>query len=140
MQKKIIGKLENLALYEQAIIDLQIRVGELETALLQAKKLQVAILNFTDSDLAMELKKMGAKIINVPVEEIAGTSKYASLALMRQCIAYILHTKYKYSYQHIGKVLNRHHSTIIHSVRRFRDLLFTKDDLAVSYFKGLSIE
>jgi len=140
MQKKIIGRLESLALFEQAIIDLQTRVGELETALLQAKKLQFAIVNFTDSDLAMELKKMGANILNVPVEAISGRLQTAQISLMRHCIAYILFTKYRYSYEHIGKVLNRTHSTVIHSVRRFGELLFKRDDLAVSYFKSLSVE
>jgi chromosomal replication initiation ATPase DnaA len=147
MQKKIIGRLENLALYEQAIIDLQIRVGELETALLQAKKkdksknakiAKIRIVKFERSDLSKEFIRAGAEFINVPAEILISKKRIREIVIMRHCIAYLLKTKHEYSYQHIAKTLNRTHTTIMNSVRVFSDLLFTKHDLALRYFKFLT--
>jgi Bacterial dnaA protein helix-turn-helix len=57
-----------------------------------------------------------AAVLDIPVDRILCRSHQWHLVEAREVIAFILHPNYSFS--QIGRILNRHHTTILHSVRQ----------------------
>lgn len=63
-----------------------------------------------------------------PMEKIIGQDRYRPILIARQIYIYFLRKKLKMTYQHIGKILDRDHTTIIHSVSKVDELLEVGDE------------
>jgi chromosomal replication initiation ATPase DnaA len=56
---------------------------------------------------------------SVPIDEIKGRRRTARVVQARKALMLLLHEQ-GFSYPRIGAVLGRHHSTVIHGVRRMQ--------------------
>ena len=61
---------------------------------------------------------------NVPLEKIKVNNRKAQVIRAKQFTAYFLKREiYKITLEEIGKVFNRDHATMIHSIRKINDLI-----------------
>lgn len=72
-------------------------------------------------------------VLNVSVEDILGTSRNRKLVAQRRMIIWYLHTELEMGCSDQGKLLNRNHATILHSIKRMKDELFLYKDTQEEY-------
>ena len=58
-----------------------------------------------------------SKYFDVPIAGITGPARYSKNVMARQIAQYILRTKMKMPYKPIGRLFNRDHTSVIHSVK-----------------------
>ena len=69
-----------------------------------------------------DIKEICAKTLGVSVEEIESRKRTQDVALARQC-AIFFSRKQGYKVEELGKVFDRNHSNISHTVNKIHDLL-----------------
>lgn len=80
--------------------------------------------------------------LNVSDREIRSSVRTRKLATKRQIVSHILINKYKAKLTEVGRILNRHHATIIYSCDTASDLLVadkifkTKYNSTINYLKS----
>jgi chromosomal replication initiator protein len=57
------------------------------------------------------------RVFGVEMDQLAGPSRLANVALARQAVYYVLRHNRRLSYLQIAMQMNRDHSTVIHGVR-----------------------
>ncbi|MFW6120199.1 MAG: chromosomal replication initiator protein DnaA [Petrotogales bacterium] len=72
------------------------------------------------------------KLINVERKMIFGKSRRKDVVLARQILIYILKKEFGRSITEIGKLINRTHSTVIHSLNKIEKSISANDDSNVS--------
>ncbi len=77
-------------------------------------------------------------IINIPIEELIGSSRIPRIALARQVYWYYLR-KYTYSFDRIGRMFGRKRPTILSGVRTIKNLIQTKDSCIDDYLRALDL-
>lgn len=75
--------------------------------------------------------------LGVSEEQILADDRRPEIAIRRNAIAYFLRKRRGYKLMVIASMLKRHHTTIIHEVKVFEDLLHVKDALAVSVWEKI---
>ena len=65
--------------------------------------------------------------LGITKEQIGSKSRKRTLVIPRQIVAYILYRTGKFPLATIGDLMNRDHTTVIHSVRTVSELLEVKD-------------
>ena len=71
-----------------------------------------------------------AETLMINPDLIATPSRNRELVLARSIFADIAYYKYRYTFQAIGKVLNRHHATVMHNVYTFHNDVKQRPELA----------
>lgn len=66
-------------------------------------------------------------------EALIGKEKGHPLGLYRHFCSYLLKYELEMPFTHIGKLLNRHHTSIMYSVRRADDLIETERQFQLFY-------
>ena len=72
-------------------------------------------------------------------EIITSPSRTANLCAMRMVICHQLRTA-GLTLSQIGKKINRNHSTVVHSLRRFEDLMSVNDPILLEAITKLSFQ
>lgn len=71
-----------------------------------------------DDTTGREVVRQVAERYKLPVSSVTGTSHERYLVIAREVIVLILRKAHDYSYQHTGRILNRHHTTMIHAEKK----------------------
>ncbi|MDE2106001.1 MAG: hypothetical protein KGL39_52750 [Patescibacteria group bacterium] len=71
----------------------------------------------THREAKLRLVEAMAKEMGYTLEEVRGTSHRAALVAARGVCMWVLHTRYAMSTVEIGALLNKHHSTVGHSIQ-----------------------
>jgi chromosomal replication initiation ATPase DnaA len=71
-----------------------------------------------------------AETLMVNPDEIISACRNRELVLARSIFADIAYYKYRYTFQAIGKILNRHHATIMHNVYTFHNDVEQRPELS----------
>jgi chromosomal replication initiation ATPase DnaA len=64
-----------------------------------------------------------AKEFGISVEDLLGNSRVNHIVMARRKAAWIFYQRGTMSYQQIGRLLNKDHSTIIHAVQKYQKSL-----------------
>ena len=72
-------------------------------------------------------------------EIITSTSRTANVCAMRMVICHQLRTA-GLTLNQIGKQINRNHATVVHSLRRFEDLMSVNDPILMDAMMKLSFQ
>lgn len=62
-----------------------------------------------------DLITIASRITGMTPAQIVGPQRHKPIARVRQAVAYVAAEQGRHSYPHIGRMMNRDHSTIIHS-------------------------
>ncbi len=73
-----------------------------------------------------------AESFSVTVEDILSRSRHQSIARARQATCYILRQRFDLSLHEIGALLDRDHSTVVHSLQRSEVLMRDNDNFRVA--------
>ena len=92
-----------------------------------------SVINNVDKKKTIELKVSEiiykiCHLFDVTFDEVKSDSKQKNISKARKLIAYFLHSKLKWTNEHIGEVLNRNHTTIYVMIKNVID---ETDDLAI---------
>lgn len=92
-----------------------------------------SVINNVDNKKTIELKVSEivykiCHLFDVTFDEVKSDSKQKNISKARKLIAYFLHSKLKWTNEHIGEVLNRNHTTIYVMIKNVID---ETDDLAI---------
>ncbi|MFO7881841.1 MAG: chromosomal replication initiator protein DnaA [Kosmotogaceae bacterium] len=79
-------------------------------------------------------------LLNVEREKIFGKSRIKDVVLARQILIYILKSEFGRSITEIGKLINRTHSTVIHSLKKIEKSISSNDDSTVTNIVNSIIE
>lgn len=118
---------ESLGQHESDEADFTVRPWASVTSFNRAvQKEKLAAAKFVITDFTPPAPRFGpseitagiAKIMKCTVEDIRGDSKNRMFVKVRQVVCYVLRQR-GFSFNQIGKWLNRDHSTIMYSVERF---------------------
>ena len=71
-----------------------------------------------------------AETLTVNPDEITSACRNRELVIARSIFADIAYYKYRYTFQAIGKILNRHHATVMHNVYTFHNDVEQRPELA----------
>jgi chromosomal replication initiation ATPase DnaA len=71
-----------------------------------------------------------AEEANIASKDILSGSRFRNVSDVRCVVAYIMREYTSLSLAQIGSLMNRDHSTIIHNVQKYEDLVFTDKDFA----------
>jgi hypothetical protein len=71
---------------------------------------------------------LACRALQVSMESMIGTRRHRHLTASRQVLCFYLRGK-QYTLKSIGKLINRDHTTIIHSCQTVKDLLDAKDPI-----------
>lgn len=100
------------------------------------RKWRGALLNPADRELADRIVVAVAKARNVSTSLLLGRKRAATIADARHIALYLLREKAGLTFQAIGAVFMRHHTSIIHSVElvrgRMRDTTFAAEVEAIA--------
>lgn len=61
------------------------------------------------------------------VTDIKGRSRVQKLVRLRQHICWVLHKEFKWSYPRIGKYIQKDHTTVLHGVLKWQEILDSKE-------------
>lgn len=75
-----------------------------------------------------------ATVSGVEKKNIIGKERYRKFVIPRYIFGYIAKRRYGYTFEQIGEVLGTHHSTVIYSVGKVKDLLDINDDYLVPMY------
>ena len=80
--------------------------------------------------------------VGVEKDLLLGRSRPQWLNNIRQVYCYVCVEHYNMTLEQTGKNINRHYSTVIHSVNRVKDLLSVKDKyiLVIFYFLDIKLD
>jgi len=73
------------------------------------------------------LKESIAYYFNVEIEKIMGHSRKEIYVLPRHIMMYILREKHRQNFEDIGKLFDRHHTTVISAVREVKNRMLTSE-------------
>ena len=85
-----------------------------------------------------------ARRLKIPLRELKSRSRKAKLATARQVYWYYLYetgchrTKYGYTMSNIGKIFNRHNSTVTHGIKRVKDLMSLNDKYLNRFLEAIN--
>jgi len=91
--------------------------------------------NNTAGDL-LRIMRIHLRITN---DEIKSSSRKRKLVDRRMIIAVILYNKCTFSYSELGRFINRDHATIMHYLKKHKDLMATNVDYRNLYIECLSV-
>ena len=92
-----------------------------------------SVINNVDKKKTIELKVSEivykiCHLLNVTFDEVKSPSKIKDVSKARKLIAYFLHTRSKWTNEHISEMINRNHATVY---RMIQDVTGNVDDLEV---------
>ena len=71
-----------------------------------------------------------AKYFNTNMGEVYSKKRNLNIVLARQISQYIVHYHLNYNLVQTGQIFNRDHSSVINSIKKFNDIMVTKDPIA----------
>lgn len=77
----------------------------------------------------MNLIQTAAKRTGITVDELIGTSRKHNILMVRQCVMWLMRTRYRMFLTDIGKHFDRDHTTVINAITRVNNYLHTKDEV-----------
>lgn len=114
--------------------------------LVQAQIISAIVVHWPEGknmpDISLEgILHFAALVTGVTVKQLKGKRRPSSLVRGRMLYAYFSYRNYphKFSYKAIGAVINRDHTTIIHSVEQFTNLLYIEDPITVADLKNMEV-
>jgi chromosomal replication initiation ATPase DnaA len=78
-----------------------------------------------------------ASVSGVEKKNILGKERYRKFVIPRYIFSYVAKRRYGYTFEEIGEALGTHHSTVIYSVSKVKDLLDIEDEYIVPIYKGV---
>lgn len=78
-----------------------------------------------------------ASVSGVEKKNILGKERYRKFVIPRYIFSYVAKRRYGYTYEQIGEVLGTHHSTVIYSVNKVKDLLDIQDEYIVPIYNSV---
>ena len=74
-----------------------------------------------------ELVKVISEAAKVDIDKIMGKERFRPYMIPRQLLCYYLRKKYFMTLQDIGKVIDKHHSSVIHSIAVIENMISIND-------------
>jgi len=74
-----------------------------------------------------ELVKIISEAAKVDIDKIMGKERFRPYMIPRQLLCYYLRKKYFLTLEAIGKVIGKHHSSVIHSIAVIENMLSIND-------------
>ena len=81
----------------------------------------------TEAESPTEVASRACERLGCSLDEIRSKSRFARITLCRTVIAYVLKEKHNLSYNDIGDVVNRDHSSVVKAIRKARDQICKGD-------------
>ena len=78
-----------------------------------------------------------SEVTGVPKNDIIGTDRFKQKVFARHLFCYFARTKTNATLLQIGNALNRHHSTVINSLRLIDDMISIDDELTKDYVQKI---
>ena len=84
------------------------------------------------------------KRLKIPIRMLKSRSQKADIATARQVWWYYLYevgchrTKYGYTMKAIGKMFNRHNTTVTHGIKRIKDLISLNDNYLKRFLEAIN--
>ncbi len=63
-----------------------------------------------------------AEKLGTTAEDVKGDSRKANVVLARHAAVYVMRIKFNWKTEYIGMMINRHHSSVLHSCKVFKDI------------------
>lgn len=79
------------------------------------------LLNFVKTVNPLDVLKVVAKETSVTVEDIISKTRIQNITEARQLFCYVIRERYGIPFVKIGKLINRDHATILHSVKAHKN-------------------
>jgi chromosomal replication initiation ATPase DnaA len=78
-----------------------------------------------------------SNVSGIPEETIKGKNRFRSIVVVRQIFCYIAREHFNYGLVEIADVINKDHTTVIHSYRLIKNLLELKDSLIIDLYEAI---
>lgn len=78
-----------------------------------------------------------ASVSGVEKKNILGKERYRKFVIPRYIFSYVAKRRYGYTFEEIGDALGTHHSTVIYSVNKVKDLLDIQDEYIVPIYNSV---
>ena len=79
------------------------------------------ILNFVKTVNPLDVLEVVAKETSVTVEDIISKTRVQNIAEARQLFCHVIRERYGIPFAKIGKLINRDHATILHSIKAHKN-------------------